>query len=268
VTPQQPSDAGSRDLEPPESESLRAPAHSAELHSAELHSAELHSAELHSAELHSAELLDTVVLVSGRGSNLRAIFEAIDAGRCRARVAAVISDRARAPALELAAARGVPTAVVRPADHGGRAGWDPALAEAIATHAPSLVVLAGFMRIVGPAVLERFAGRVINVHPALLPAFPGLDAAAQAVRAGVRISGCTVHVVDAGVDTGPILAQAAVPVLSGDTPEALHARIQRCEHALLPAVIDAVARGELALDPPRFASQPRETPEALFSPTL
>jgi phosphoribosylglycinamide formyltransferase-1 len=210
----------------------------------------------------------TVVLVSGRGSNLKAILEAIDAGRCRAGVTAVIADRSSAPALQLAVDRGIPTTVVRPKDHPDRDAWDAALADAIAAHAPDLVVLAGFMRIVGPAVLARFGGRVINVHPALLPAFPGMDAPRQALAAGVRLSGCTVHVVDAGVDTGPILAQAAVPVRPDDDADALHARIQRAEHALLPAVVDAIASGALALDPPRFVGAWPATDELLFSPPL
>lgn len=198
-------------------------------------------------------MLDVVVLVSGRGSNLRALLDAIEQGRCRARVAAVIADRESAGALELARERSIPTRVVKPQDHADRAAWDVALADAIGASAPDLVVLAGFLRIVGRAVLERFGGRILNVHPALLPAFPGLDAPGQALAAGVRITGCTVHVVDAGVDTGPILAQAAVPVLPGDDAQALHARIQPAEHQLLPAVVDWIASGALVLEPePRF----------------
>lgn len=209
-----------------------------------------------------------VVLASGRGSNLHALLRAIDDGRCAARVVAVISDREKAPALEHARARGIATSVVKPKDHADRAAWDRALADAIAEHAPSLVVLAGFMRIVGEAVLARFGGRIVNVHPALLPAFPGIDGPAQAIAAGVRVTGCTVHVVDAGVDTGPILAQAVVPVLPGDDAERLHARIQPAEHRLLPAVVDWIATGALVLEPvPHFV---RAVPEqaAMFSPPL
>ena len=189
--------------------------------------------------------MDVVVLVSGRGSNLRAILRAIDEGRCAVRVAAVIADRQSAEALALATERGIATRAVRPKDYPDREAWDAALAEAIASYAPGLVVLAGFMRIVGPSVLARFPWRVVNVHPALLPAFPGMDGPAQAVAKGVRLSGCTVHVVDGGVDTGPILAQAAVPVLPSDDAASLHARIQVAEHRLLPAVIDAIARGDI-----------------------
>jgi phosphoribosylglycinamide formyltransferase 1 len=208
-----------------------------------------------------------VVLASGRGSNLRALLDAIDAGRCRARVAAVIADRSQAPALELAKSAGITTEVVLPKDHPDRAKWDAALAGAIARHDPALVVLAGFMRIVGEAVLARFGGRIINVHPALLPSFPGLDAPAQALAAGVRITGCTVHVVDAGVDTGPILAQAAVAVLPGDDAETLHARIQPAEHRLLPAVVDWIATGALELHPaPRYVRPPALPPPLFFPP--
>ncbi len=210
--------------------------------------------------------MPVVVLASGRGSNLLALLEAIERGRCAARVVAVISDRANAPALEHGRARGIETELVRPKDHADRAAWDRALAEAIAAHSPSLVILAGFMRIVGEAVLARFGGRIINVHPALLPSFPGLDGAGQALAAGVRITGCTVHLVDAGVDTGPILAQAAVPILPGDDAERLHARIQPAEHALLPAVVHWVATGALELEPaPRFTRAMPDQPP-LFSP--
>ncbi len=191
--------------------------------------------------------MDLVVLVSGRGSNLEALLTAIDNGRCRARVTAVISDRPQAPALELASARGITTQVVTPADYTDREAWDVALAETVSQFAPGLVVLAGFMRLIGASMLTRFAGRVINVHPALLPAFPGMNGPAQAIAKRVSLSGCTVHVVDTGVDSGPILAQAAVPVLESDDVAILHARIQKAEHALLPAVIDAIARGQLTL---------------------
>lgn len=212
--------------------------------------------------------LPIAVLVSGRGSNLRAIFEAIDAERCRARVVHVISDRAGAPALELASARAVPTSIVSPKDHADRPAWDAALAEKMAEHDPALIVLAGFMRIVGASVLERFGGRIINVHPALLPSFPGVDGPGQAVKARVKIAGCTVHLVDAGVDTGPILAQAAVPVMPDDTGETLHERIQPIEHRLLPAVIDWIVSGALVLSPePRFTA-PIEAPDALVHPSI
>jgi phosphoribosylglycinamide formyltransferase-1 len=191
--------------------------------------------------------LQLTVLISGTGSNLRAILAAIEAGQCDAEVRAVISDRASAEGLKLATERGIPTAIVKLADHPDRTAWDAALTRTVQSFAPELVVLAGFMKIVGAHMLAAFNGRILNVHPALLPAFPGSDAPAQAIAAKVKLSGCTVHVVDGGVDTGPIVAQAAVRVLPGDDAQALHARIQRAEHKLLPAVIHGVARGQIGL---------------------
>lgn len=213
--------------------------------------------------------MDLVVLVSGRGSNLRAIQAAIDSGRCRALIRGVVSDRGEAEALRFAAEKGIPTAVVRPKDYESRAHWDAALAKTVAEFEPNLVVLAGFMRIVGPAILSRFPDSMLNVHPALLPAFPGADGPAQAIAKGVRLSGCTVHLVDAGVDTGPILAQAAVPVLPTDDASALHARIQVEEHRLLPAVIDAIAKGWIIPgSQPAFSAQCPFGAGTLVSPTI
>lgn len=213
--------------------------------------------------------MDIVVLASGQGSNLRAIVEAIEAGTCDARVAAVISDRERAPVLEYAAERGIATEVVPLRKGADRDAWNVALAEAIDRHDPGLVVFAGFMRVVGAAVVERFRGRIINVHPALLPSFPGKDGAQLAVDAGVRISGCTVHVVDEGVDTGPILAQAAVPVLPDDDRDRLHRRIQLREHRLLPRVVHWVSTGALELGPkPRFTVPLTDEGDELVVPTI
>jgi phosphoribosylglycinamide formyltransferase-1 len=212
--------------------------------------------------------LSLLVLVSGQGSNLRALWDAIDAGRCAARIDAVISDRAAAPALDLARQRGALSAVVSPKDHVDRAAWDAGLCAELAARQPDLIVLAGFMRLLGSAVLARFGGRIINVHPSLLPAFPGMDAPAQALARGVTLSGCTVHLVDAGVDTGPILAQAAVPVLASDDADALHARIQSAEHRLLPAVVHAIATGKLQLAPPRNATNAKSLGDTALEATL
>jgi phosphoribosylglycinamide formyltransferase-1 len=193
--------------------------------------------------------MDIVVLVSGRGSNLKAICDAIDAGTCDASIVGVVSDRRKATALAFADARAIPTRVVPLSKGDDRDLWNDSLAETVASLAPDLVVLAGFMRVLGAPLLERFAGRIINVHPALLPAFPGHNGPQDALAGGVRVSGCSVHVVDAGVDTGPIIAQAAVPVLGTDSAESLHARIQVQEHRLLPAVIHQIATGSITLDP-------------------
>lgn len=207
------------------------------------------------------------VLISGKGSNLLAILDAILRGDCRATVCCVISDRESAEGLQLAQSRGIPTRVVTARDHGNRDQWDAALADAITAFDPALVVLAGFMRIVGQNTISRFRSRLINVHPSLLPAFPGTNAPEQALRAGVRVSGCSVHMVDAGVDTGPIIAQAVVAVLQDDNVDRLQQRIQRAEHRLLPAVIDAIARGAVVLGP-TGCNVPRAVDDdgVLFSP--
>lgn len=203
-----------------------------------------------------APALRIAVLASGTGSNFRSICAAIDAGECRAEVVALISDKPGAKALSFADARGVPTRVV-PLERGytneQRAEWNERLAEAVVSFEPELVVLAGFMRILAPPLLRAFPGRIINVHPALLPAFKGHNGVEQALEAGVRITGCSVHVVDDGVDTGPVLAQGAVHVLPDDTVTSLHARIQKVEHSLFPQVIDWISTGRLSLDEPRRA---------------
>lgn len=209
--------------------------------------------------------LPLAILISGTGSNLRAIHAAIRAGLCDAEITAVVSDRADAQGLQFAAGHGIPTRVVRMRDHSDRTLWDRALATAVAEFQPRLVVLAGFMRIVGAAFIERFEHRIINVHPALLPLFPGVDAPAQAVAARVPLSGCTVHVVDAGVDTGPVLAQAVVRVPSGGTAQALHQRIQVAEHQLLPRVIDAISRKQILLGAAPTVLAPNTDDEIFFS---
>jgi len=193
--------------------------------------------------------MDIVVLVSGRGSNLRAICAAIDAGTCDAKIVGVVSDRAKAAALGFAKERDIATRTVALRKGDDRDAWNESLANEVAALEPDLVVLAGFMRVLGAPLLERFPGRIVNVHPALLPSFPGHNGPQDAIDGGVRISGCTVHIVDAGVDTGPILAQAAVPVLADDTADTLHARIQVQEHQLLPRVIHQIALGAITLDP-------------------
>ena len=212
--------------------------------------------------------MDTVVLVSGRGSNLRAICAAIDAGTCEANIIAVVSDRKNAAALQFAEERGIATRVVPLRKGDDRGLWNETLASEVARHEPDLIVLAGFMRLLGPPLLERFPGRIINVHPALLPSFPGHSGPQDALDGGVKISGCTVHVVDSGVDTGPIIAQAAVPVLAGDDAASLHARIQVQEHRLLPRVIHQIAIGAIALDPLRVNAPDGDGTRSLTAPDV
>jgi phosphoribosylglycinamide formyltransferase-1 len=187
-----------------------------------------------------------VVLVSGGGTNLQALIDATTASKDSptapdhdAEIVAVGADRDDIEGLARAERAGIPTFVVRTSDHDDRADWDVALADAVAAHDPDLVVLAGFMKLAGPAFLGLFGGRTINTHPSLLPSFPGMNAPRDALDHGVKITGATLMVVDAGVDTGPIIAQVAVPVLDDDDVETLHERIKTEERAML---VDWVGR--------------------------
>jgi len=192
-------------------------------------------------------ILPLGVLVSGRGSNLEAIIRAIEEGRLPARINLVLSNKKEARALNIAVQHGLPAEFVDPKAYPDRESYDLALATRLKEAGVELVVLAGFMRILSPAFLEQFPLKVINIHPALLPAFPGVEAQRQAIEYGVKIAGCTVHFVDAGVDTGPIIAQAAVPVEDNDTPETLAKRILEQEHRLLPEVIRWIAEGRVTV---------------------
>ncbi len=183
-----------------------------------------------------------VVLVSGSGTNLQALLDASADPAYGAAIVAVGADRHGAGGLDRAHAAGVPTFVERVGDHRDRGSWDAALARAVAAHEPDLVVLAGFMKLVGTTFLERFGGRTINTHPALLPSFPGMHGPRDALDYGVKVTGCTVFVVDEGVDTGAILAQAAVPVRNEDDEAALHERIKTVERTLLVDVVGRMAR--------------------------
>jgi phosphoribosylglycinamide formyltransferase 1 len=183
------------------------------------------------------------ILGSGSGSNMQAILEAIDRGTLDARIALVLSDNPDAFILERARRRGIPAGVI---DCGGFRTKFPEEAQAetaarLRAAGVELVCLAGFLRLVKRPLLEAFPRRIVNIHPSLLPAFPGLEAWTQALRAGVTETGCTVHYVDEGMDTGPVILSEAVPVLAGDTPESLHARIQAVEHRLYPAALRLAA---------------------------
>jgi phosphoribosylglycinamide formyltransferase 1 len=183
--------------------------------------------------------MSVVVLISGRGSNLEAILNA------GVPVAGVISNEAGVRGLQLAESRGVPARVVAHRGHATREAFDAALAAEIDRFSPKLIAMAGFMRIVTPGFVERYAGRLVNIHPSLLPAFPGLATHARALSAGVKVHGCTVHFVTAELDHGPIIIQAAVPVLPGDTPQTLAARVLREEHQVYPRAIRWFLEGRL-----------------------
>ncbi len=188
------------------------------------------------------------VLVSGRGTNLGALLAAEAAGALApATIAVVISNRPGAPALDRAAAAGKPAVTIDHKAFPDRGSFEEALLAELARHQVEVVVLAGFMRVLTATFIARFPLRIVNTHPALLPAFPGVDAPAQALAHGAKVTGVSVHFVDAGVDTGPIIAQRAVPVLPTDDAAALHHRIQLEEHRLLPAVVQALAAGRVAV---------------------
>lgn len=188
------------------------------------------------------------VLVSGSGTNLQAVIDAVSSGKLRAKIGVVISNVATAKALDRARAAGIAAVVVDHKAHADRASFDGAVVDVLRDHGVNCVVLAGFMRLITPVLLDAFPDRVVNVHPALLPAFPGINAQAQALAYGVRVTGCTVHLVDAGVDTGPILGQAVVAVHEGDDEATLRDRILVKEHELLPEVLQWIADGRVEVE--------------------
>ncbi len=186
--------------------------------------------------------MSVVVLISGRGSNLQALLEA------GVPVSAVISNRADAKGLQIAAARGVAAQVLEHRGYATREAFDTALAAKVEEFTPRLVALAGFMRVLTPAFAQRFAGRIMNIHPSLLPAFQGLDTHARALAAGVKLHGCTVHFVTPELDSGPIVIQAAVAVRAGDTADALASRVLRQEHVIYPRAVRWFLEGRLVIE--------------------
>ncbi len=211
----------------------------------------------------TSESKSIVCLISGRGSNLEAILrtarqEGWDSGRqtgCAVRVTAVVSNRREARGLEVARSYGVPALVLPHADFPSREEFDAALAEAIDVHRPDLVVLAGFMRVLTPAFVARYCGRLLNIHPSLLPAFPGLETHRRALQAGVRLHGATVHFVSDQLDGGPIVAQVAVPVWPADSEPLLAARVLEQEHILLPRCIRWILEGRVRLEGERVVAE-------------
>lgn len=189
-----------------------------------------------------------VILISGRGSNMRSIVEACAAERWAAQVVAVISNRADAAGLEYAAQRGIATAVVDHQAFATRDAFDAALMQAIDAHAPDLVTLAGFMRILGVGFVRHYEGRLLNIHPSLLPAFPGLHTHRRALEAGCKLAGASVHFVTAELDHGPIVMQAVVPVLPGDDEAALAARVLEREHVIYPRAVRWFVEGRLRIE--------------------
>lgn len=188
-----------------------------------------------------------VILISGQGSNMQAIVQACRSGECAADVAAVIASRPQAAGLTWAAEQGIQTVGLAHTAFSSRESFDAALAESIDQFEPHYVLLAGFMRVLTPGFVERYAGRLVNIHPSLLPAFPGLHTHAQAIATGVQSHGCTVHFVTPVLDHGPIIAQGVVPVLNDDTPETLAQRVLGIEHLIYPQVACWLAQGRVHL---------------------
>ena len=200
------------------------------------------------------------VLISGRGSNLVALIDAVRAGQIAGTITQVISNRPGAPGLDHAAKAGIATRVIDHKAYASREAFETALAAAIDADRPDLVVLAGFMRVLGADFVRRYEGRMLNIHPSLLPAYPGLDTHRRALAEGAKRHGCSVHFVTATVDGGPIVAQAEVPVLPGDDESALAARVLEAEHRLLPEVVGLYCAGRLVLDNGRVRVMDAATP--------
>jgi phosphoribosylglycinamide formyltransferase 1 len=210
--------------------------------------------------------LKLAILISGRGSNMQALIGACRAGRIDAAVALVLSNRAEAAGLAHAAEAGIATRVVPHRDFPDRVSFDAAVDRALAAAGADFVCLAGFMRLLTPGFIARWRDRMINIHPSLLPAFPGLDTHRRVLEAGVKLTGCTVHFVRFETDTGPIIAQAAVPVLPGDDEERLAARVLAAEHRLYPLALGLVAAGRVRIEGERTAIEgpAGERPEAVL----
>ena len=209
------------------------------------------------------------VLLSGRGSNLQALIDAAKAPDFPARIVLAISNVAGAPGLQRARSAGIDTAVVTHRSFNSREAFDQALDKELTAREVELVCLAGFMRILTAGFVERWRGRMVNIHPSLLPSFKGLDAQRQALEEGVKISGCTVHFVSPGMDEGPIIAQAAVPVLPGDDVDSLAARILVQEHMLYPLAVRLIAEGNVRLEGDRvLVDAPAADTAALYNPSV
>lgn len=211
--------------------------------------------------------LKVAVLISGRGSNLQALIDACAQPGFPAEIRLVLSNRADAAGLDRAKRAGIPTRVIPHRDYATREAFDAALDEALQTGGIELVCLAGFMRLLGEAFVARWRDRVVNIHPSLLPAFPGLDTHARALAAGVRFTGCTVHFVRAAVDDGPIIVQAAVPVLPGDDSQSLAARVLAAEHRAYPLALRLIAEGRVRIAGRVEIRGASGAPEAMLNPS-
>jgi phosphoribosylglycinamide formyltransferase 1 len=218
------------------------------------------------------DALRVAVLASGRGSNLQAVIDAIEAGTVQAKIVAVISNKKDAPALERARRYGLSALFIDPKPYAGRPdsreAYDRELLDVLKQHDVELVLLAGYMKIVTVVLVEAFANRMMNIHPSLLPSFPGLDVQKKAIEWGCKLAGCTVHFVTEGVDEGPIILQAAVPILDDDSPDRLAGRILEQEHTIYPRAVQLFAEGRLRVEGRRvFIEGGKPNGEAVISPS-
>jgi phosphoribosylglycinamide formyltransferase 1 len=225
-----------------------------------------------SMSIKRTDALRVAVLASGRGSNLQAVIDAIESGTVQAKIVAVISNKKEAPALERARRHGLSDLFVDPKPYAGRPdsreAYDRELLDVLRRHDVELVLLAGYMRIVTTVLVEAFANRMMNIHPSLLPSFPGLDVQKKAIEWGCKLAGCTVHFVTEGVDEGPIILQAAVPILDEDRPETLAARILEQEHMVYPRAVQLFAEGRLRVEGRRvFIEAGKPQGGAVISPS-
>jgi phosphoribosylglycinamide formyltransferase-1 len=216
--------------------------------------------------------LRVAVLASGRGSNLQSVIDAIEAGTVQSKIVAVISNKKEAPALERARRQGLPAIFVDPKPYAGRPdsreAYDRELLDVLRQHDVELVLLAGYMKIVTTVLVEAFANRMMNIHPSLLPSFPGLDVQKKAIEWGCKLAGCTVHFVTEGVDEGPIILQAAVPIFDDDTPDTLSARILEQEHKIYPRAVQLFAEGRLRIEGRRvFIEAGKPEGDSVISPS-
>ncbi len=213
------------------------------------------------------DVLKIAVLASGRGSNFQSIQDVIEEGKIKAKIVLLVTDNRKAQALERAGNHGIETLFLNPKEFSEREAFDSAIASALKKRQIGLVLLAGYMRVVSRNLIRPFKNKIMNIHPALLPSFPGLHGQADACNYGAKIAGCTVHFVDEGIDTGPVIIQAAVPAYDDDTEETLSVRILRCEHKIYPKAVKLFAEGRLEVDgrKVRIKKQKKREDDVLYS---
>ncbi len=215
-----------------------------------------------------SDLLTLGVLASGRGSNFQSIINSIESGSLSAKIAVLVTDKSDAYAIERAKKHGIEALITKPKDFPDKNAYYSHIAEELKKRGVGLVILAGFMRVIGKALVEQYRNKIMNIHPALLPSFPGLHGHKDAIDYGVKISGCTVHFVDEGVDTGPIIIQAAVPAYHDDTEDTLSERILKYEHKIFPYAIKLYSEGKISVEGRKVAVKDNREDSVIINPSL